>query len=210
MKIYLVRHAQCLSNQGLKIAEHNHLTERGKEQARRLGTYFKGIKINKVLCSTSHRTKETLSYILPHLENPEVEYTDKIREHNIGLHYGKDPNFPKQYLEDIKNSGKSFYEFKSEDGESYLELQKRAQDVWGSIKKNELENILLVTHQQFSKCFIIHLLGLDISEEKYFKIGNASVSKLNMDKSGKVKNFDVSDIHHLLKEGVKNEQSNNI
>lgn len=203
MKIYVVRHAQCLSNRGLKITKHNHLTEAGKEQAKRLGTYFKKAKIDKIFCSTSYRTKETLSYILPYLKNKRVTYTEKIKEHNVGKYYAKDPNFPKKYWADIKKSKKSFYEFKPKDGESYLDLLDRAKKFWNSIKKNKLKSMLLVTHKQFTKCFIINLLGLDISEEKYFSISNASVSTFEIDKNGKIKKFHVNDFNHILEEGIR-------
>ena len=45
MKLYLVRHAQSKRNQKIKSRKDSELTEDGREQARRLGGYFNGIKI---------------------------------------------------------------------------------------------------------------------------------------------------------------------
>lgn len=199
MKIYLVRHAQCLSNAGMKIESHNHLTDVGKEQAKRLGTYFHNVGINKIFCSASTRTRETLDYILPYLKCRDISYTKKIVEHYFGVYKDK-----RKFWDDARKSDKSIYEFKPKKGESFYDVSRRAQNFYSMLlKKHPKDNILIVSHNGFGKSFITKILSLDISEVENFIIGNASVSTFSIDAKGKVKNFHVSDFNHILKEGIK-------
>lgn len=203
MKIYLVRHAQSLWNAGVENKDDGQLSEVGKEQAKRLGTYFMKVEIDLVICSTLKRAKETLNFIIPYLKDKKIIYTNKIIEHNIG-NYAKDGKFPKKFREDAKKARKDFYEFEPKGGESYAQAFKRSKKfLLELLKKYNSKNVLVVGHASFSKYLILNILGLDISEERYFRLNNASVSTFNVDKKGKVKDFHVNDFNHILKEGIK-------
>jgi len=201
MKIYLVRHAQSEGNVG-KLGGDFVLTGVGKEQAKRLGVYFKKAKVDLIFCSRLKRAKETLQYIIPYLKGKKVVYTKKINEHNLGNDYAK-LRHTSDYEKLAKKSGKDFYDFKPRKGESYNELFKRVESFYKVLMKNKSKNVLVVGHGHFHKFLIIKILGLDISEEKYFKLSNASVSTFNIDKSCKVKEFHVNDFNHILEEGIK-------
>lgn len=57
------------------------LNERGREAAPRMGAFMAehGIKPDLILCSTSVRTRQTLSLILPHLSPaPAITYEDAV------------------------------------------------------------------------------------------------------------------------------------
>ena len=52
MKLYIVRHAQSKRNAREESSVDAELTKIGREQAKRLGLYFKKIKIDVIFCST--------------------------------------------------------------------------------------------------------------------------------------------------------------
>lgn len=203
MKLYFVRHAQSTENTGVVLQRDTPLTETGKEQARRLGVYFEKAKIDIIFCSELKRAKETLDYIMPYLGKVKVIYYPGINEHNMGSYFEKQTDYQK-FRKDAETSKKGFYEFKPKGGESLTELFERQKKFYKELLKKYLsKNILVLGHGQSGAMFILNMLGLDISEEKYFKINNASVSTFNIDNKGKVKDFHVNDFNHILKEGIK-------
>jgi len=86
VKLYIVRHAQSNRNIGIHSDVDTGLSEIGYEQAKRLGLYFKKVKVDRIYCSTLKRTRDTLKGILPYLKNVPVTYTKEIIEHKIGLY----------------------------------------------------------------------------------------------------------------------------
>ncbi|MCK5149496.1 histidine phosphatase family protein [Candidatus Pacearchaeota archaeon] len=201
MKLYLTRHAQSLENIGIKLIKDTSLTDVGKEQAKRLGIYFKKLDINLIFCSKLKRAKETLDYIKPYLRGIKIVYTEKINEHDLGHYFDQGLDFFK-FEKDAKKHSKGIYEFKPKNGESYSELFERAGKFYNVLRKQKSKNVLVVGHGQFTKFLILKILGLDISEERYFKLNNASVSSFYIDKK-KVMEFHVNDSNHILREGIR-------
>jgi broad specificity phosphatase PhoE len=203
MKIYLVRHAQSIENTGVVLQRDTPLSETGKEQARRLGVYFEKAKIDIIFCSELKRAKETLDYITPYIKKPKIVYSPEIKEHNMGTYFESQTDYHK-FRKDAETSKKGFYEFKPKGGESLTDVFERQKKFYKSLLKKDLrKNILIVGHGQSGAMLILNILGLDISEEKYFKLNNASVSTFNIGKKGKVEEFHVNDFNHILKEGIK-------
>lgn len=203
MKLYIVRHAQSMENTGIILQRDTPLTETGKEQARRLGVYFERAKIDIIFCSELKRAKETLDYILPYIKKPKVIYSSHLNEHNMGVYFENQTDYQK-FKKDAETSKKGFYEFKPKGGESLTEVFERQKKFYKEILKNyHGKNVLILGHSQTGAMLILNILGLDISEEKYFRINNASVSLFNLNEKGKVKDFHVNDFNHILKEGIK-------
>lgn len=203
MKLYLVRHAQSMENTGVVLQKDTPLTETGKEQARRLGVYFERAKIDVIFCSELMRAKETLDYIVPYLKTKKIIYSPKLNEHNMGIYFENQTDYYK-FRKDAETSKKGFYEFKPKGGESLYELYERQKKFYKELlKKYSGKNILILSHSLSGSMLILNILGLDISEEKYFKLNNASVSTFDVDKKGKVSDFHVNDFNHILKEGIK-------
>jgi|GEM_PF-1070004 len=194
MKLYLIRHAQSERNIGKNSPVDAELTEVGKEQARRLGIYFKDAKIDKVYVSTMKRAKTTYEVIKDYLKVP-VVYRKDIVEHNMGIHGDRNDDWGK-YSKFAKRQGKNFLEYKPKNGESLEETFERARKFYKLIMK-EKGNIVVIAHGIFLKYLILNILGMDIKEGSFFSLSNASVSQFNFER-GKLKEFHINDYHHLI------------
>ena len=149
MKLYLVRHAQSLENLGIKLIKDTSLTDVGKEQAKRLGIYFKKLHIDLIFCSELKRAKETLEHIKPYLGEVKVVYTKKINEHDVGRYFDQGLDFFK-FKKDAEKHSKGVYGFKPKNGESYSELFERAGEFYNVLGKQKSKNVLVVGHGQFT------------------------------------------------------------
>lgn len=81
MNLYLLRHAKS-SWESYKDDHERILSDRGKKDAYTLGKYLRknNVSFENILCSTSHRTRETISIInaaSPHSIN-EINYLDSL------------------------------------------------------------------------------------------------------------------------------------
>lgn len=201
MKLYLVRHAQSLRNEG---KEHDRLSETGIEQAKRLGLFLKDNHIDYIYCSKYERAKETLKNILLNLKikKENITFTEKINEHDVGIYKEKTEREYFYHIIDLKDKGVDLLNYKVEEkAESYLNVEKRAQEFLEFLKKKHKVNdhILIVSHGMFLRLFILRLLKLSIIEMKYFNIHNASLSEFELDEDFNVKDFEIDDYKHLLK-----------
>ncbi len=204
MKLYLVRHGKSLRNVKIKSKEDSALTKDGIDQARRIGSWFKKLKIDHIYCSKLKRAKDTLKEMKHHFKGIPVTYTSQINELNMGI-YGKNgfDDFS-SFWKDAQKEGKSFGEFKPKNGESLIELNKRAENFYEKLlDKHTKENILVIGHGFFLSQLVINILDLEKNESRLFSLPNASVSQFHINKKGKVTHFHVGDFHHLLMEGVK-------
>jgi len=80
--LYILRHAKAETASAGQDDHERRLTQRGVEEACRMGEYLvsQGIAPDKILCSTSVRTQETLQYLFPSplVGRGLIEYTDKL------------------------------------------------------------------------------------------------------------------------------------
>ena len=195
MKLYLVRHAQSQSNVGIHTGNETELTATGVEQAKRLGLYFKNKHLARIYCSQMIRAKDTLKEIRPYLPNVPVSYTKRINERSKGIYEHDTPGFFKA----AKKAGLREHFFRPKDGENLDDVELRALGFIKFLKKNhQKDNILLVSHGQFLRVFIVKLFGYHIREGQYFNLHNASVSYFNIDRDGKIGEFELDDHKHLL------------
>lgn len=204
MKLYIVRHAQSKRNAKEKSEEDAKLSDVGKEQAWRLGKYFQKVNLDKVYCSTLKRAKTTLDEIKPFIKKVPISYTSKIIEHKLGI-YGKNGKDDwGAYGKGAEKEGVPFHLFKPKYGDSLLETYKRAGEFYKILlKKHKNDRVLLVGHGIFSLYLILNILGLDLSEGKYYQLSNASVSILDIDKKGQVGDFHINDYNNLIREAMK-------
>lgn len=199
MKLYIVRHAQSKRNTKEISEVDAELSPIGHEQAKRLGIYFKKVKVDKIYCSTLKRARNTLKEILPYTGKVPIVYSDEIVEHHMGIYGENGKDDWDLYIKDALNAGLSVMEFRPKKGESLFDTYKRAGRFYKKLLKRHINNkVLIISHGTFGKYLILNALGLYISESVYFGLNNASVSVLDIDKNGKVKNYDIDDFHHIL------------
>lgn len=203
MKLYIVRHAQSKRNIRERSEEDVELTPVGEEQARRLGSYFHGKKLDVVYCSTLKRAKTTLEKMKPFLGDVPVKYTDKIVEHKMGIYAKNGKDDWNSYSKGAKKKGVSFDNFKPKDGESLAGCYKRSGEFYKYLsKKYKNKSVLIVGHGLFSIYFIFNILGLPIEEARYYHLSNASVSTITIE-GKKVKDFHINDYNQLIREAMK-------
>jgi broad specificity phosphatase PhoE len=90
MELYITRHGQTKANiekymQGQTPGE---LTDKGCEQAKQFGQYYKNMKFDEIYCSDILRARKTLEIILNENIHKEhntkiITYSEKIREINV-------------------------------------------------------------------------------------------------------------------------------
>ncbi len=204
MELYIVRHAQSKRNAGHHTEEDAELSEIGEEQARRLGKFFHEAKLDKIYCSTLKRARSTLKEIKPYLEGVPITFTPKIVEHKMGIYSRNGKDDWSSYFKKAIISEKGIHLFRPKEGDSLQDTYDRAGKFYrGLLKKHTGKNILLVGHGFFNTYLILNALNLKVNEGKYFKLSNASVSTLKIDKKGKVKHYHINDYNHLIAEAVK-------
>lgn len=205
MKIYLIRHAQSKRNVKIKSKVDTRLTLVGEEQAKRLGGFFKGVKIDKIYCSPLKRAKTTLDKIKIFVRGVPIVYPKEIVEIKMGKHEKEGKDDWGTYFREAKASEIPYHLYVPRGGESLQDCYDRAGNFYVSLlKKHKSKDIVvLIGHGFFLLYFILNALGLDLFESQYYQLSNASVSMLDVNKKGKVKNFYVNDYHHLIYEGMK-------
>lgn len=189
MRIYLLRHAQRGYGEKQDI-----LTEIGKEQARRTVEFFKKIQLNKIICGTKNRAKETLQPILKY-QRGYVEYKLDVNEQELGIFEGKST---KEFREAIKTSGLSEEKFRPEGGENRNDTYERAKRFYEKLKKEDAESLLVISHAGFISDLITLLLGLSENENVHFKTGFCAISYFELDENFKVRNFYIGELKHLV------------
>ncbi len=145
---YLLRHGHSL-RQIKRIAscwpekEPFPLTEEGKNEVRATAKKLKNKKIDLIFSSDLLRTKQTAEIISKEI-GAKIIFDKRLREYNVGIFNGKDPQLPWQYLEKKKDWIKS----KIPEGESLADLRNRMYSFLKEVNERYQEmNILIVSHE---------------------------------------------------------------
>lgn len=88
MRIYLIRHGETVCNASRTIQHPDTpLSERGLEQARRLGERLRGVPLTAILCSDYARAHRTAEAVRATTGAP-ITILESLRERNLGDHRG--------------------------------------------------------------------------------------------------------------------------
>lgn len=183
MELYLLRHAE--RGHGKK---QDTLTRSGKKQAEQIAEVFKKIKIDKIICGTKKRTKETLQPLLKY-QKYEVEYTPEVNEQELGI---LECTSGKKWKQAVQESGLSEKEFRPKDGENRRDAYDRAKRFYQKLKKEKAKVMLIVSHSGFISDLSTLLLKLPEKENINFKIGFCTISSFELDKNLKVKKYKIN------------------
>ena len=184
MKLIVVRHGETEDNVNeiLQGASPGILTEKGKEQAKKLGERLKQEKIDYIYVSDLKRTVDTAAEIIKYHPEVPVTYTDRLRKRDFGIYEGIQV---KEFADMRKSSGIRFKDYRPEKGESLLDVKKRIDDFLDEIfKKHFGETILWITHGSFIASLKMSLENIDITLKEHRKIwtDNTAVAILEFDK----------------------------
>lgn len=195
MRLILVRHGETEDNlkgiiQGQRPGK---LTEKGKEQAKKLAERLKDEKIDVIFSSDLERAKETTKEIAKYHKVP-VHYTSELRERSFGVFDGKTG---KEYFGYLERNNFSKAEFRPEGGESDLDLRERLTRFFKKLlKEYEKENILISAHGRANAMLLGVLLDLPIEISVELTQFNTCVNIVEI-KEGKGKPQLINCIKHL-------------
>ncbi len=188
--VYLIRHAESEGNVNRHLvggqSNHMPLTERGQDQAHRLGERLQreGLRFTSLHSSTARRARDTMSLVAPYLgfSDADIITSADILEVSQGAWEGQlrakvySEQTRAQYLADPLN-------FKPPGGESVREVQGRMarwlrQLVPAPGSPAGPQSLAAVTHGYALRCLLIHLLGGDPAMARRMVTHNTSITVL--------------------------------
>ena len=183
--IYLLRHAQSVANtKGILAGQDDsvELSKVGFKQAESLVSYLSAIKFSKVYSSPLTRCIQTIA---PFMEkNSKIDF--QIENRVIEMNYGKWSGRKLAVLskdskwKSVQNNPAGFT---FPQGESFKSMRRRIDLALTNLKK-EKGPILVVTHGDIIKMAITSSLGLPINRFQSFVVEPASLTIINLEKSG--------------------------
>ena len=178
MKIYFIRHGETVWNT-LKIfqgSSNSPLTEKGREQAKKLGEKLKNTEFTNFYSSPMGRTIETSQLIIGD-RNIEIEFIEEFKEISVGKMEGVprekfEKDFPEQYHNFFFNP--KDYDPTPFAGETYPHLLERVQIGLNKIIQNHEKDdiVAVVSHGVTLKAIFKIIKNMSFEE-----LGEAPVPK---------------------------------
>jgi broad specificity phosphatase PhoE len=183
--IYLLRHAQSVANtKGILAGQDDsvELSKVGFKQAESLVSHLSAIKFYKVYSSPLTRCIQTIAPFMEKNSKIDFQIENKVIEMNYGKWSGR-----KLAVLSRDSKWKSVQNnpagFTFPRGESFKSMRRRIDLVLADLKK-EKGPILVVTHGDIIKMAITSSLGLPINRFQSFVVEPASLTIINLEKSG--------------------------
>jgi probable phosphoglycerate mutase len=177
--IITIQHTQAVHHTNGMIGSWTdwELTDLGKEHAenigRKLSAELKG-QTYKIYSSDLIRAKQTAEPLARYM-GIEIEYLEKLREHNIGEAVGKSKQWAKENGLPIN----SFDDRSFTGAESWREFWERVKDLCNDIINDEAENIILASHGGTLAVWSQVWLGSDVQDCKFGPAGGVSFFTIN-------------------------------
>ena len=210
IELYLIRHAESVLNTEGNIlggrTNHIPLTEKGRQQAYKLGRYHKERRItfDGVYASPAVRTRSTAEVECSVIGFPldQIIIADEIQELSQGLWEGlerKKVHTP-ELLYKINKDPEVNWNFTPPDGESAKMVEER---MYAWVEKNILtsdkQSVAVFSHGNAIKCVLRKMLDYSPLTTFKIQIDNTSVTKLKYDHRG-WHLLSLNDTTHLYKD----------
>ncbi len=200
MKIYITRHGETQWNKEGRMQgwSNSDLTEKGRDNAKKLGESLKHIDFDCIYCSPLGRAIETANQIKGHKDIP-IIINEDLKEMGFGAWEGVEhAKIEESHKELQYNFWNKPQLYEPLDGESYQMLIDRVKNALNYIVSNACgENILIVAHAAVIKA--IYLIVKNYALEEFWKppfMEGTSLSVLEV--VGDEKTFILeADISHL-------------
>ena len=208
--VYFVRHGRTeASEEEIYQTFDQPLTDRGREQAKKAASFFKGMKIELMISSTMDRALETAQIVSVESGlNLNIQKVPDLQEANRPTVVRGKSVADTEVIKIMDEVRKNFDNpnWKHSDEENFFDLKKRAGRVLKLIEGLGADIIIAVTHATFLKILLaVSIFGDDLTLEickkftRHFKVDNTSISKLvHKDGVWSVKSW--NDHGHLLDE----------
>jgi broad specificity phosphatase PhoE len=161
MKVYVIRHGESQYNKdGLYTGWTNvPLTEKGKEDAKRVGALLSGVKFDKIYTSDLMRAMNTAEIAIPGCV---YETNEKFREINVG-------NMAGRLISESTAEKKSLYAnvgYSSECGESRAEFAESVKKARKELESLDYERIAIFCHGGWLRTFLDAVMECFTSRSK--------------------------------------------
>ncbi len=161
MKVWMIRHGESEANKlgvwsGWQDAR---LTEKGREEAARVGATLSRVKFDKIYASDLSRAQNTASIAIPSCT---YETTPLLREISVGSLVGKSPASI-QNAKDLLALCSGYEKFGGESKEQFRERVASFQEI---LETQNCENVAVFTHMGVIKSFFNLVFGVEIPREK--------------------------------------------
>ncbi len=191
--VYIVRHCQSHANArrvyNSTVDDDQGLTEAGLEQARRVGRFFRGLKLAKVYTSPFLRTRQTAQEIARE-GGAGVEVVEKFGELDCGRWNGKSEDEIRQEFPDAWKGWR--YDPQNNPipgGESLLDVQARVLPEFERIAKaHEGERIAIVTHYCVLNVMICSLVS-SLANFRCFDTKNGTIAEVSMENVPRIRMY---------------------
>ncbi len=179
----MIRHGQTDWNKERRIMGDQPigLNETGRKQVGDLAQYLTSHSVDHLFASPLQRTQETAQILNAQWKLP-LQLERDLREIEYGDWVGKT-------FQEIKAETGHFEYYRNPDqpicanAESLEVVRQRAVGVIERLRKvHSKGRIALVSHADWIKCVILHYLKIPLSQIYQFRIDNASVSSLTLEK----------------------------
>ena len=203
MKIYITRHGETEWNKEGRMQgwKDSNLTEKGIDNAKKLGESLKHINFDHIYCSPLGRAVDTAKYIRGN-KDTEITIIESLKEMGFGICEGMEHGKIKElYPSQQFNFWNKPHLYEAVDGESFDELIYRVKKVLYDIINNTTgENILVISHTVVIKAVysIIKNYSLEHFWDEPF-IYDTCLTILNVEDS-KIEIILEADISHLTKD----------
>lgn len=176
MYIYFARHGQTQWNKDNRVCGRTDLllTEKGKEQAKKLAQNLSLEKIDVIISSPLKRAVQT-SEIVAEILDCEILIDDRLIEQNYGIYEGVDRK-DAGFLNNKRN-----FAYRYPDGESMMQVAVRVYPLLEEVReKYSDKNVLLICHG--GVCRVLKTYFQDMTNEEYFNysLENAGFEKYNL------------------------------
>ncbi len=192
-RVIIVRHGQSSYNAQQLIqgrCDESVLTEKGADDARKVGAVLSRLTLDAVYCSPLQRAKQTAEVILPYLSgSPPLQPAENLMEVDLPLwekvaKSDARTKFPEDYR-CWKERPEDFYmEISTPEGTRkhfpVLALYQQAQQFWQEIlPRHQGGTILIVAHNGINRCLISSALGISPARYQSVLQSNCGINVLN-------------------------------
>ncbi len=189
-RVIIVRHGQSNYNAEKRIqgrCDESILTEKGREDAKLLGSVLKNLKIDQIYASPLQRAKLTAEIIQSCLTNPPpLQATEKLLEIDLPLwEKWVKQDVIAQFPEDYRCWHERPHEFKMvlKDGTEHypvLSLYEQAKAFWQTaLTQHSGQTLLIVAHNGINRCLILSAVGMPVARYHTLQQSNCCISVLN-------------------------------
>jgi broad specificity phosphatase PhoE len=159
-RFYFIRHGETLLNaEHVRQGEGGGLSEKGKQQAERVGKALTQFPVERIISSTYPRARETAMIINTYL-HVSIEYSPLLAERrNPTEIIGKSTQDPEvMHIVDQMDLAYHKDDYRFSDEENFADLKKRARKCLTLFSHQGARHTAVVTHHHFLKVVIAYLL----------------------------------------------------